>query len=97
MIVIVPLVRLGKLQAQGVNRHGQAEAERLNSAGLKASFTTKAQKVEEAVNDSSITYLFMSPELAKNTLIDCLLELSVEQLRRFTHIFIDESHCVVKW
>lgn len=96
VIVIIPLVRLGKQQASSLSNVSD-HATRLKRSGLAAVFTDKKDELVKAIKDESVLYIFLSPELASSHLLDLLLDLPSADNDRFTHIFVDESHCVVKW
>ena len=92
--MIIPLARLVKQQASSQS-YASDYTTRLKRSGLGAVFTDKDERVK-AIKDGSVLYIFLSPELA-SSLLDILLDLPLAANGRFTHVFVDESHCVVKW
>ena len=96
VIVIIPLARLDKQQASSQS-YVSDYTTRLKRSGLAAVFTDKKDELVKAMKDESVLYIFLSPELASSHLLDILLDLPSAANGRFTHVFVDESHCVVKW
>ena len=92
--MIIPLARLDKQQASSQS-YVSDYTTRLKSSGLGAVFTDKDERVK-AMKDESVLYIFLSPELASSHLLDILLDLPSAANGRFTHVFVDESHSVVK-
>ena len=86
MLIVMPLVALMKQQRST-----------LVGLGFNASYIDSKDKVEQVLGDESITHIFLSPETLQTHCISCLSELSPGQKQRFSHIFVDESHCIVKW
>ena len=85
ILIIMPLVNLAKQQVS-----------KLKAAGLSAIYVSDIEQVESII-DENFTYVFISPELVKHRLISLLSAISPTAKERFTHVFVDESHCVVKW
>ena len=65
--------------------------------GCKTIHFTSVGQVDEVVNDDTVTHIFVSPEHLQELLKPVLLNAPLETKRRFSYIFVDESHCVVKW
>ena len=63
--------------------------------GESAIHVTEAQQVAGVLKDQ-YTFIFMSPELLV-TAQKHLSTQSLESKQRFKYLFVDESHCVVRW
>ena len=81
----MPLVSLAKQQVA-----------RLQKAGMSAIYIGERGLLPSAIKQRH-SHIFLSPEMVQHQLIDLLLKQSMDERKRFTHIVVDESHCVVKW
>ena len=84
-IIIIPLASIAKQQVA-----------KLKDAGIPAVYVNDKKCIREVLK-SHYSHVFISPELVEHSLISDMLLLTMEERQRFTHIFVDESHCVVKW
>lgn len=64
------------------------QSERLKLAGYAVTHCNKKGMLRDGLQRS--THVFISPELL-------IPELGVADFGRVSHVFVDESHCVVKW
>lgn len=69
---------------------------RLQAAGFDAVYLDNANNVKDVLL-SAQTHIFVSPEMLCNNVMADLAQVPREARLRFSHIFVDESHCTVKW
>ena len=72
------------------------QAGKLTQAGFKAVIVSSISEAESAITDDNITHILLSPEI----LLTCFIpaaEKNIAKCNDITHLFIDESHCVVNW
>ena len=72
------------------------QVHRLNSCGrpFNAVQVTSSSDARRAIGDSAISHIFVSPEHLVCSILP-LLKSGVSHV--ISHLFIDESHCVMKW
>ena len=68
----------------------------LIAKGFNVCFVDTHEKVS-AIMDNTYTHIFTSPETLVEHVVPKLQSASAEIRSAFSHIFVDESHCVPKW
>ena len=64
-------------------------------SGFEAAHVNDANSAKKAVTKKSVTHIFISPECLTSHLKPLLI--GMEDKTRFSLLFVDESHCIVKW
>ena len=85
----MPLVALMKQQCAVLER-----------AQMRPIYVCDRSAAERCVSSlTAYSHLFLTPEMLTTAMLPLLSTLSVEQRAQISHspIFVDESHCIVKW
>lgn len=81
----MPLVALMEQQASVLTSHNVPSMYAKDKESLKAGFS------------GYYNLIFVSPELLVTAGFELLETMEHNQKQRFSHVFIDETHCVLKW
>ena len=69
----------------------KSSCRRMQDFGLKGAVYVKTlSDLEKALDESTTTHIFLSPETLTEAVDIC-------QFPKVSHLFVDETHCVVNW
>lgn len=68
----------------------------LQACGISAIYAKDSNSLNVALH-GNYSHIFLTPELLLSEGIRVLETISTTKRQSFSHIFIDETHCVLKW